>query len=168
MKKIFSIALLFSLFIISCKNSQTPEEIFEAKMAPNQYREFLRFGIEQNKNIKAYEKAVNQFKQSQQSLSPTPFDEEWIVQGPGNIGARANTLATDPNDANVIYAGFASGGVWKTNNGGESWFPIFDDQVNTAIGKITLDPNNSEIVYVGTGDPNIPGVAQIGAGLFKS
>lgn len=168
MKKLLSIALFLSLFLASCKQSETPEEIFEKKMAPNEYREFVRFGIEQNENIKAYEQAVSQFEQSQQSLSPTPFDDEWTLQGPGNIGARANTLATDPNNAKIIYAGFASGGVWKTTDGGETWLPIFDDQVNTAIGKITLDPSDPNTVYVGTGDPNIPGVAQIGAGLFKS
>lgn len=93
---------------------------------------------------------------------------QWKVEGPGNIGARVNTLASNPNNSNEIIAGFASGGVFKTVDNGNSWEPIFDDQPDLNIGEVTYDPTNPSIVYVGTGDPNISGYPKIGSGIFKS
>jgi photosystem II stability/assembly factor-like uncharacterized protein len=58
--------------------------------------------------------------------------------------------------------------VWKTTDGGETWNPIFDQQTFLCIGDIELDPNNPDIVYVGTGDPNIGINAAIGDGLWRS
>ncbi|NUO02757.1 MAG: hypothetical protein HUU01_19285, partial [Saprospiraceae bacterium] len=92
----------------------------------------------------------------------------WTLQGPGNIGARVNTIAVHPTNSSIIYIGYSGGGVWKTTNGGASWDPIFDGQGYLAIGHIVLDPANPDHVYVGTGDPNIGGYPFIGNGLWKS
>lgn len=93
---------------------------------------------------------------------------QWEEQGPGNIGARINTIAAHPTNSNEMMLGFASGGVFKTTDNGENWAPMFDEQVDLNIGDITYDPNDGNTVYVGTGDPNISGFPKLGSGIFKS
>jgi photosystem II stability/assembly factor-like uncharacterized protein len=92
----------------------------------------------------------------------------WTVQGPGNIGARINTIKVHPTDANIIYIGYSIGGVWKTTDGGLNWTPLFDQQSNLNIADIELDPQNPDIVYVATGDKNIGLYVSVGNGLWKS
>ncbi|MEX1002453.1 MAG: T9SS type A sorting domain-containing protein [Crocinitomicaceae bacterium] len=92
----------------------------------------------------------------------------WQEEGPGNIGGRFNALAMSPTDQNVIYAGAANGGIFKTTNGGTSWNPIFDDLAYLAIGEIEIDPTNENTLYVGTGDKNFGGGSHLGNGVYKS
>jgi len=66
----------------------------------------------------------------------------------------------------VIYAGTADGGVWKTTDGGQTWSSVFEDIQSQAIGAIAIDPVNSSIVYVGTGEPNRSGDSHRGGGIF--
>lgn len=102
------------------------------------------------------------------SARPPGFDEPWENPIPPNFSGRVNAVAVHPNNESIIYAGLASGGLFKTMDGGNSWFPIFDDQAYLAIGSIALDPSNPEIVYVGTGDPNVTGYPFLGDGLYRS
>ncbi len=99
---------------------------------------------------------------------PTGMTARWNLQGPGNIGARVNSIKVHPTNSNIIYLGYSGGGVWKTIDGGRNWQPIFDGQNFLAIGDIELDPRNPDIVYVGTGDPNISGYPFLGDGLWRS
>lgn len=92
----------------------------------------------------------------------------WLQEGPGNIGGRFNTLAMNPANQNVIYAGACNGGIFKTTNGGSTWSPIFDANAYLSIGDITIDPNNENILYVGTGDKNFGGASLLGNGVYKS
>ncbi|MEZ4911115.1 MAG: hypothetical protein R2774_09670 [Saprospiraceae bacterium] len=115
----------------------------------------------------------NSYMQSIEDLSALPQSSarnsvEWRLEGPGNIGARANTIAIHPNNANIMYLGFSEGGVFKTEDAGISWEPIFDAQATLSIGKITIDTQNPNIIYVGTGDPNVSGYPFVGNGLYKS
>ena len=96
------------------------------------------------------------------------FSAPWKLEGPGNIGARINTIAVHPSDPNIIYIGYSHGGVWKTEDGGQSWKSVFDDQNFLSIGDITFDPSHPSVVYVGTGDPNISGYPFIGDGVWRS
>jgi photosystem II stability/assembly factor-like uncharacterized protein len=98
----------------------------------------------------------------------TEFSDRWTTQGPGNIGARVNTLAVHPSNENIIYAGFSNGGLWKTVNGGANWTPLFDDKAWLSIGDIVLDPKKPETIYVATGDPNISFYPMLGDGLYRS
>lgn len=93
---------------------------------------------------------------------------DWQQEGPGNIGGRIDVLTVDPTDENTIYAGATNGGIFKTTDGGASWNPIFDDQPYLAIGAISLDPDNSNILYAGTGDRNFTGNSFLGNGVYKS
>jgi len=92
----------------------------------------------------------------------------WNLEGPSNIGGRINCVACVPTNPNIIYAGCATGGIFKTVNGGTSWSPIFDSQPFLSIGCITLDPVNPSVIWAGTGDPNISGYPFIGDGIYKS
>jgi photosystem II stability/assembly factor-like uncharacterized protein len=119
--------------------------------------------------LAAYRLGMAQALQSMYLRGGQPgFNEPWTLEGPGNIGARINTVAVHPTDDNTVYVGFSRGGVWKTTDGGQQWVPIFDDQLFGTIAHITLAPNDPNTVYVATGDPNIGGYYYIGDGLYRS
>lgn len=107
-------------------------------------------------------------KSSKEVNNTTRDEKNWLVDGPGNIGGRINCMAIDPANSSIMFVGNASGGVYKTIDGGASWFPVFDDQPYLSIGAITIDPTNSQTVWVGTGDLNISGYPFIGDGIYKS
>lgn len=92
----------------------------------------------------------------------------WNEEGPNNIGGRFNVLEGHPTDTDILYAGAANGGVFKTTDGGDSWNPIFDEFAYMAIGEIKLDPTDPEKVWVGTGDRNFGGSSHMGNGLYLS
>lgn len=96
------------------------------------------------------------------------LSQSWMQEGPGNIGGRFNALAISPTDQDIIYAGSANGGIFKTTDGGSTWNPIFDDHAYLAIGEIELDPNDENTVYVGTGDKNFGGGSHLGNGVYRS
>jgi photosystem II stability/assembly factor-like uncharacterized protein len=88
--------------------------------------------------------------------------------GPAINGGRIADIAIHPDNGNVWYVAVGSGGVWKTENAGTTWQPIFDEQPSYSIGSITLDPNNPATVWVGTGE-NIGGRhVGYGDGVYKS
>ncbi|WP_420643724.1 choice-of-anchor D domain-containing protein [Candidatus Leptofilum sp.] len=74
-------------------------------------------------------------------------------------------IAVNPNDEDVIYIGTAGGGVWRTNDGGSNWIPLFDRQVALGIGSIAIDPADTDVIYVGT---STRVGFQPSAGLFRS
>ncbi|HEX8186677.1 MAG TPA: hypothetical protein VF747_18060, partial [Blastocatellia bacterium] len=78
---------------------------------------------------------------------------QWRAIGPANMGGRIDDFAVVENNPSIIYAGAATGGVWKTTNNGTTWDPVFDDQSSTSIGDICLAPADPNIVWVGTGEP---------------
>src|SRR5919201_6378821 len=88
--------------------------------------------------------------------------------GPAVTSGRVMTIAVDPTNKAVIYIGAASGGVWKTTNGGASWQPIFDTQGSFSIGWVTIDPQRPNIVWVGTGERNSQRSVAYGDGVYKS
>lgn len=94
----------------------------------------------------------------------------WEFAGPTNIGGRITDIEIAPLIQDTYYLGAASGGIFKTTNAGASWLPIFDDQPFLSIGDIELSQNESDLVWVGTGEPNAGGgsLAYDGDGVYKS
>ncbi|MFT7666009.1 MAG: hypothetical protein ACI9O8_000339, partial [Patiriisocius sp.] len=88
--------------------------------------------------------------------------------GPALMSGRINDLESHPTNPRIIYAGTAGGGVWKSNDGGATFAPIFDEHVQS-IGVVTLDPTNpDQNIWVGTGETWTRNSVSIGDGLFKS
>lgn len=92
----------------------------------------------------------------------------WTWLGPGNVGGRTRALVIDPRAPAVMYAAGASGGVWKSVDGGRHWAPLTDLMANLAVSSLALDPKNSAILYAGTGEGYANLDAQRGAGIFRS
>jgi photosystem II stability/assembly factor-like uncharacterized protein len=89
----------------------------------------------------------------------------WTALGPGNVGGRLRAVLIDPRDPNRILLGAATGGVWLSTNGGQSFSAIADFLGNIVIGAMAFDPVNPNIVYAGTGE-SFTGYQ--GVGMFKS
>ena len=101
---------------------------------------------------------------------PSASDElnamKWRHIGP--VGNRVAAVAGVPGDPNVYYAGAASGGLWKSTDGGLYWEPIFDRQTSQSIGAIAVAPSDPNVVWVGTGEQWIRSHISIGDGVYKS
>ena len=88
--------------------------------------------------------------------------------GPAIMGGRVAALAVVESKPQVFYLGTGTGGVWKTENHGTSWTPLFDDQPASSIGDVTLDQANPNLVWVGTGEPQNRQSSGWGNGVYKS
>lgn len=97
-------------------------------------------------------------------------DLKWQHLGPTNVSGRCTDIAVvAPKGKNyTIYVGAASGGVWKTENEGVTWEPVFDKEASTSIGDIAIAPSNQNIIWIGTGEANIFRSSQAGSGIYKS
>ena len=108
-----------------------------------------------------------EFGINQRDLAP-----DWEFFGPDqtDVGwlARVHAIAMDPTNTNVIYSGSAKGGLWKSTNGGTTWANITDTLSSQTVGAVTLDPQNPNIVLMGTGEEYYSGYTWSGVGLFRS
>jgi photosystem II stability/assembly factor-like uncharacterized protein len=117
--------------------------------------------------------AQTSFAQDGQNGSKSPIEQafarlEWRSIGPANMGGRIADVEGVPGDPNVVYVASASGGLWKTTNGGVTWKPIFERQGTLSIGDIALAPGNADVVWVGTGESNVRNSVSFGDGVYKS
>lgn len=99
-----------------------------------------------------------------------PFDGlQYRLVGPFR-GGRATGVTGVPGDPSTFYFGAASGGLWKTTDGGAVWKPLWDKfpEASPAVGAVAVAPSNPNIVYAGTGEINIRGNVLTGNGLYKS
>jgi len=164
-------AVFACLCLFACQQNKPAESTtYDAKHEPYDLASLQRAYPNQTFDTRAYKKAFEGAIAQNQSrtTAPSGFDTDWTIQGPGDAGARINTIEIDPANDDIVYIGYSGGGVWKTTDKGVSWNPIFDDSPYLAIGSIEIDPGDSDIVYVGTGDPNITGYPYIGNGIYKS
>src|SRR3954468_13038729 len=88
--------------------------------------------------------------------------------GPASMGGRIDDIAVSESDPNVIYVGYAVGGVFKSENNGVSFEPVFQTYTTASIGDIAIHPRDPNIVYVGTGEPNNRQTTSFGDGIYKS
>lgn len=88
--------------------------------------------------------------------------------GPANMSGRITAIDVVGSNQNTMYVGAASGGVWKSENGGTRWDPIFDDNPTQNIGAIAIQQDQPNVLWVGTGEGNPRNSMNLGMGLFKS
>src|SRR6266849_1373863 len=91
----------------------------------------------------------------------------WRMIGPFRAG-RVNAVSGVGGQPETFYFGSVGGGVWKTNNAGRTWKPVFDSQSAASIGAIGVAPSNGSVVYVGTGEADMRDSIQFGDGMYKS
>src|SRR6267142_2755636 len=110
-----------------------------------------------------------------QTPAPIKVDSETISGlGARNIGSAAMSGRVAAIDAVqegqrlTVYIGSASGGVWKSVNGGSTFKPVFDKQPVQSIGAVTIDPKNAKVIWVGTGESWTRNSVSVGYGVYKS
>ena len=106
--------------------------------------------------------------QAQTSLETAVSHLQYRGIGPALMGGRIADLAVVESKPQVFYIATGTGGVWKTENHGTSWTPLFDDQPVSSIGDVTLDQSNPNLVWVGTGEPQNRQSSGWGNGVYKS
>lgn len=109
-------------------------------------------------------------KQWKRQKSRTSQNMSWELVGPLNVGGRITDIEIPIEEEHTYYVGAASGGIFKTTDAGASWVPIFDDAGSLSIGDIEISKNNTDIVWVGTGEVNAGGgsLAYDGDGAYTS
>lgn len=92
----------------------------------------------------------------------------WQFMGPTNIGGRITDIEVPHDDTSTIYLGAATGGILKSTDNGQSWENIFSNAEVISIGDLAIDPNNSNVIYAGTGEANASSFSFLGNGIYKS
>lgn len=167
MIRMFTLCLL-GLVIVGCTNSsekKISENTF--KQTPHDFMFMQRAYPTGEIRTDAYAKAIA-WKREQ--LRNQPILGLWEFIGPTNIGGRITDIEIPVDQAQTYFVGAASGGIFKTIDAGANWSPIFDDQAMLSIGDIEISRNDTDIVWVGTGEVNAGGgsLAYDGDGIYRS
>lgn len=172
--------LLLGVLLVStnaCFNKQEkkPEkvdiEFEEGERIPNDWQYRQRAFPSGKIDHQAYFDALTYRKKKsleQQALNRDV--DEWEFCGPTNVGGRVTDIEMTTGTPQSIFVGSASGGIFRSNNSGNTWDAIFDDQPNLSIGDLAIAPSNENVIYVGTGEANAGGgsLAYDGNGIYKS
>src|SRR4030095_3064810 len=106
--------------------------------------------------------------QSNRMTAETFKDYAFRSIGPGLTSGRISDVAVDPKNPSVWYIASAIGGLWKTENRGNTFTPVFDTYGSYSLGAVTVDPRDSNIVWLGTGENNNQRSVSFGDGVYKS
>ncbi len=117
--------------------------------------------------VKAKKKKEDEEKKS--SLKSSVFSGlKWRSIGPAFVSGRISDFAVVPDDFSTYYVAVASGHIWKTTNNGITFKPVFDNYGVYSIGSLAIDPNNSAVVWAGTGENNHQRALGYGNGIYKT
>jgi photosystem II stability/assembly factor-like uncharacterized protein len=167
-KIILSLAFLVFTAFFSFMNKDESDELFtELPSVPaddwfERQRAFPFAEIPEEEHQKAIEYVKNNMQKD------SPGDANWILAGPTNIEGRITVIAIHPTNPQIVYAGCANGGVWKSTNFCQTWTSVFDNQNTSSIGALAIDPINPQVIYCGTGEANSLRSYYPGTGMFKS
>ncbi len=101
--------------------------------------------------------------------APVAGAHNWVPIGPRNVGGRVRCIAIDPSDVRTMYAGPASGGIFKSRDAGETWFPLWHDEPSLSMGAIAISPSQPTVVWAGTGESSTGGGETIPpSGVWRS
>ncbi|HQW26460.1 MAG TPA: hypothetical protein PLV75_10885, partial [Saprospiraceae bacterium] len=145
-------------FLFSCKDEKAPDTDTAIAAPKSNDWIFMQRVYPAGQIEPASYKAVRAYKQQKEiALQARDNRSSWEYAGATNVGGRVTDVEILKSNPNVYYAGAASGGVFKSENAGGSWQPLFDSQLALSIGDIAIAPADEEIIYVGTGEPNAGG-----------
>ena len=159
------LTLLFSFFYFSQFKTLVKTE--NEAMEPSEWMMTQRLFPYMQADPDVYSQALRQVNAMKTSLRKT-VELSWTFAGPVNIGGRITDIEFNPQNPDIVYCSAATGGVFKSTDKGETWFPVFDGQAFLSIGDIAVDPVNPDIIYVGTGEANGGHNNMPGGGMFKS
>jgi len=108
------------------------------------------------------------YQRAELSLRKQTLGNNWTFVGPNTIGGRVRVVKYHPNNPFIVYAGSASGGVFKSVDGGDTWTAMSDNLPTLAIGHMAIDPGNPEHIYIGTGEGSFNWDKVYGDGVYKS
>ncbi len=163
------IAFLLFILLLSCSEEKSSMVSKKAEKEPSDWhfrqRAYPQGFIDQD----LYRQAIRQKKAMQEGVSYRN-NLVWQQAGPINVGGRITDIAMHPSSMDIIYAGTASGGIFKSDDQGLNWMPIFDDELTLAIGDMEIAATDPNLIYVGTGEANAGGgsLAYDGNGVYKS
>ncbi|MGB5849245.1 MAG: hypothetical protein WBH40_12200, partial [Ignavibacteriaceae bacterium] len=179
----FVLTIIVSFYLFSAATGDNPlsnlvEINFEKTepgpdLRPYEWAYLQRVYPHMESDPNAYKEAIGQAHRLQREtklnrIAKNQRAAQWEFAGPINVGGRVVDLEINPVSPNIIYAAFATGGVFKSTDMGGSWFSIFDSLNVLTIGDIAIDPIDTDIIYVGTGEANGGHNNFPGGGVFKS
>ncbi|MCG2419458.1 T9SS type A sorting domain-containing protein [Aequorivita sp. F47161] len=171
MLRIFTFLFLISC-LTGCKNAseENNDFAFEENLDEKYPHDFMfmqRAYPSGELNTAAYSEAIRWKRQAAHKSNTV---EVWQFSGPLNIGGRITDIEIPSTQPQVYYVGAASGGIFKTSNGGDDWVPIFDEQEMLSIGDIEISKSDNNLIWVGTGEVNAGGGSLVydGDGIYKS
>ena len=150
----------FSILVTTCATAQDPSPAAQPTSPPTALAQQLLETTAQ--------------KKPDQAPKSEPLDATLLAGlqarsiGPATTSGRIGAVCGVPGDPKIVWVGAASGGVWKSTDGGVRYKPMFDDQNCTSIGAIAIDPRSPDVVWVGTGEGNPRNSASVGRGLFRT
>jgi len=152
-------------FLIPDKN-KPPDQGTRKQLTPNDWMAMQRTYPYQQINPEAIHNATMQVKQFMDGR--VRMTTPWVQTGPTNIGGRITDVEIPPDDMNTIYLCASTGGVLKSTDFGQTWSNLFGDIPVVSVGDIAIDPNNTSVLYVGTGEANSSSFSFLGNGMYKS
>lgn len=164
-------SLLFAflcLLLFSCQE-KSPYQSEKSDKLPTDYMFMQRAYPTGKVDPDALKEAI-QVKNEMLSNTKKPNTVLWEFAGPENVGGRITDIEIPVGQSSIYYAGTASGGIFKTIDGGGSWDPIFDEMGFLSIGDMEISKQYKEVIWVGTGEPNAGGgsITYDGNGVYLS
>lgn len=166
-KYIFSSILLIAVLGFVFLNQTNEDKNLEPKLSPGEWMGQQRMYPYNEIKPEVY-RAEMKKAQEMASQSTRTEEFEWELIGPTNIGGRITDIEMPLGQSEVIYIGAATGGIFKTENTGESWEQLFYDIPTISIGDLAIDPQDPNVIYAGTGEANSSSFSFLGSGVYKS
>ncbi|MFN2380299.1 MAG: WD40/YVTN/BNR-like repeat-containing protein [Bacteroidales bacterium] len=116
----------------------------------------------------ASEERITAFNLHVQMEETTPVKGEWTFIGPEIMSGRISDVDVPAGSDSIIYAASASGGIWKSGNGGTTWFPVMEKEASSSVGDIAIAPSDPDIIYAGMGEANAYRSGMSGTGMYRS
>ena len=170
MKSVLVFLLMVTLFPLaalaqSAQGAKTPDKDADKKQAVSSAAPSKK---DQKQGTKDEKPEASKEEKKGGMTADTFAGLKFRLIGPAVASGRVISIAVNPKNKFEYYVGVASGGVWKTVNDGTTWTPVFDGEGSYSIGWVTLDPNDSSVAWVGSGESNSQRSVAYGDGIYRS